>query len=74
MGIEELYGRLIEVARQRVRAGQFTEVGLARLSGVSQPHMHNVLKNIRLLSPASASRLMRAKKKAMEDREKKKDT
>jgi hypothetical protein len=58
--IEDLHQRLIEVARQRVRAGQLTERGLARLCGLSQPHMHNVLKNIRALSMNSADRLMQA--------------
>lgn len=58
--IEGLHRRLIEIARQRVRAGQITESGLARLCGLSQPHMHNVLKNIRTLSTNSADRLMQA--------------
>ncbi len=60
MSIEELYDRLVAFAVQRVRAGELTERGLARMCGVSQPHMHNVLKNIRTLSPGSASRLMNA--------------
>ena len=58
--IEDLHERLIEAARQRVRAGQLTERGLARLCGMSQPHMHNVFKHIRALSTGSADRLMRA--------------
>jgi hypothetical protein len=58
--IEELYERLVDVARQRVRSGELTERGLSRLCGVSQPHIHNVLKQIRTLSPASADRLMEA--------------
>jgi hypothetical protein len=37
--IEGLHRRLIEIARQRVRSGQITESGLARLCGLSQPHM-----------------------------------
>ena len=60
MRIEELYDRLVDVARQRVRAGELTERGLSRLCGVSQPHIHNVLKSIRTLSPDSADRLMTA--------------
>lgn len=60
MRIDDLYDRLVDVARQRIRAGELTERGLARLSGVSQPHIHNVLKNIRTLSPGSANRLMEA--------------
>lgn len=60
MYFRELHQRLIDVARERVRAGEFTERGLARIAGLSQPHMHNVLKGIRLMSPDSADRLMRA--------------
>jgi hypothetical protein len=56
----ELQGRLIDAARERVRAGKLTERGLARMCGVSQPHMHNVLKNIRALSIGSSDRLMLA--------------
>lgn len=51
---------MIDIARQRVRAGQLTERGLARSCGISQPHMHNVLKNIRVLSTGAADRLMHA--------------
>jgi hypothetical protein len=58
--IEELYESLVDVARQRIRSGELTERGLSRLCGVSQPHMHNVLKQIRALSPASGDRLMLA--------------
>ncbi len=60
MYFRELHQRLIDVARERVRAGEFTERALARIAEVSQPHMHNVLKGIRALSPDSADRLMRA--------------
>jgi hypothetical protein len=58
--VEQLYERLVDVARQRIRSGELTERGLSRLCGVSQPHIHNVLKQIRALSPASADRLMQA--------------
>jgi hypothetical protein len=58
--IEDLYERLVDVARQRIHSGELSERGLSRLCGVSQPHIHNVLKQIRTLSPGSASRLMRA--------------
>jgi hypothetical protein len=57
---QELQGRLIDIARERVRAGQLTERGLARSCAISQPHMHNVLKNIRVLSTGAADRLMQA--------------
>jgi hypothetical protein len=58
--IEEMHRRLIEFARQRVSSGEWTERGLARRCEISQPHMHNVLKNIRALSTESADRLMHA--------------
>lgn len=60
MYFQELQGRLIGIARGRVRAGELTERGLARMCGISQPQMHNVLKRIRGLSTGSADRLMRA--------------
>lgn len=60
MQLGELYERLVETARQKVRAGEITERKLARLCGLSQPHMHNVLKSFRSLSPESADRLMEA--------------
>ena len=60
MFFDDLHQRLIESARQRVRSGQVSERRLARICDISQPHMHNVLKNVRALSPASADRLMRA--------------
>jgi plasmid maintenance system antidote protein VapI len=43
--------RLLEELRQRLRNGDFTERGLARIVGISQPHIHNVLKGVRSLSP-----------------------
>jgi hypothetical protein len=57
---QELQVRLVDIARDRVRTGDLTERGLARMCGVSQSHMHNVLKRIRVLSMGSADRLMRA--------------
>jgi hypothetical protein len=57
--LHDLQGRLVDIARERVRAGEFTERGLARRCGISQPHMHNILKKIRAPSTAAADRLMR---------------
>ncbi len=48
------------MVRERVRSGQVTERGLARMCGISQPHMHNVLKSVRSFSTHSADRLLRA--------------
>ena len=58
--ILEFCQRLIELARERVHSGEVSERRLARLSAISQPHLHNVLKGIRTLSPEAADRLMRA--------------
>lgn len=45
-----LQRRLLELLRQRIRNGELTERSLARLTGISQPHVHNALKGIRTLS------------------------
>jgi hypothetical protein len=54
MYFELLHSRLLDYMRGRVRSGEMTERGLARLAGISQPHLHNVLKGVRVLSPAMA--------------------
>ncbi|MBI2688764.1 MAG: hypothetical protein HYX27_20880 [Acidobacteria bacterium] len=50
--------RLLEHLRKRIRNGEITERGLARLTGISQPHVHNVLKGVRTLSPDLADVLL----------------
>lgn len=50
--------RLLEALRYRLRNGDFTERGLARVAGISQPHIHNVLKGVRVLSPGLSDILM----------------
>lgn len=50
MNFREQQRRLVAHLHSLVRSGDATERGLARLTGVSQPHMHNVLKGKRLLS------------------------
>jgi hypothetical protein len=42
--------RLIASVREKVRSGEMTERGLARLTKISQPHIHNVLKGKKLFS------------------------
>ena len=37
--------------RTRIQNGELTERSLARLTGISQPHIHNVLKGAKILSP-----------------------
>jgi plasmid maintenance system antidote protein VapI len=54
-----LHGRLVSHVRSRVRNGEISERGLARLTGISQPHIHNVLKGVRLLSADMADRILR---------------
>jgi len=49
-----IHARLLEQLRRRVRNGELTERGLARITGISQPHIHNVLKGAKTLSPELA--------------------
>jgi len=58
VNFRELQRRLVAHLRTLVRSGDATERGLARLTGVSQPHMHNVLKGKRLLSLEMADRVV----------------
>jgi transcriptional regulator with XRE-family HTH domain len=43
--------KLLALVRDRIQNGELTERGLARRIGISQPHVHNVLKGVRNLSP-----------------------
>jgi hypothetical protein len=43
--------RLLAYVRSQISNGELTERGFARLIGISQPHVHNVLKGVRKLSP-----------------------
>ena len=58
MYFHTLHDRLIAHLRDRVRSGNLTERGLARVTGVSQPHIHNVLKGKRLLSAGKADAIL----------------
>jgi plasmid maintenance system antidote protein VapI len=55
---EQLQLRLIRHLRELVSSGAATERGLARGIGISQPHLHNVLKGKRLLSVEKADRIL----------------
>jgi transcriptional regulator with XRE-family HTH domain len=44
--------------RLRIRNGEITERGLARRVGVSQVHIHNVLKGARAMTPALADKIL----------------
>jgi transcriptional regulator with XRE-family HTH domain len=58
MDYATLYERLTTNLRDRVRSGEMTERGLARMTCVSQPHIHHVLKGKRLLSAEMADRIL----------------
>jgi hypothetical protein len=60
MHFTTLQGRLVAHVRARVRGGELTERSAARLTGVSQPHLHNVLKGARLLSTDMADQVLRS--------------
>ncbi len=53
-----LQSLLVRHLRQRIHGGEITERSLARLTGISQPHLHNVLKGKRLLSIEMADRIL----------------
>lgn len=55
----ELEVRLIHHLQHRIRSGEISERSLARVIGVSQPHLHNVLKGRHLFSIAMADRILR---------------
>ncbi len=59
MDFTRLQCRLVTHIRERVRSGELTERGLARVTGVSQPHIHNVLKGQRSLSIETADQILR---------------
>ncbi len=60
MGIDfqGLQSLLITHLRERVRSGEITERRLARVTGISQPHLHNVLKGKRLLSVEKSDQIL----------------
>jgi transcriptional regulator with XRE-family HTH domain len=57
---KDLEYRFLRDLRERVRSGAVTERGLARLAGVSQPHIHNVLKGKRFFSLEKADLVLRS--------------
>lgn len=58
MNFELLQLRLVAHVHGRVQRGELTERGLARRTGISQPHLHNVLKGVRVLSPQMGDLLL----------------
>lgn len=55
-----LQARLIEYVRLGLCNGDLTERRLARMIGISQPHMHNILKGVRALTPDVTDLLLAA--------------
>jgi plasmid maintenance system antidote protein VapI len=55
----DLQDRLISFVVMKIRNGEFTERRLARVLGVSQPQLHNVLKGARPLKPEFADCLFK---------------
>jgi len=55
---ERLQMYLIQHLRDRIHNGEITERSLARVTGISQPHLHNVLKGKRLLSIQKLDRIV----------------
>jgi transcriptional regulator with XRE-family HTH domain len=60
MDFQGLLARLLDLVRWRIQNGELTERRLATRVGVSQPHMHNILKGVRALSPRMADGILRA--------------
>ena len=59
MTFAELERRFVVHLRGRVRSGELTERRLARITGISQPHIHNVLCGKRAFSLETADVILR---------------
>lgn len=59
LDFQQLHRRLTLLLLQKVRRGDLTERGIARITGVSQPHIHNVLKGKREFSVRTADTILR---------------
>jgi len=67
MRFHDLQRRLLAALKARLRNGELTERQLARLTGISQPHIHNVLKGARILSPKIADQILEALRMSLLD-------
>ena len=59
MDFTELLQRLLDRLKKQIHNGELTERSLARRVGLSQSHIHNVLKRARSLTPNTADRILR---------------
>lgn len=55
-----LRARLVATVNARIQNGEYTERGLAKILGASQPQLHNVLKGARTLQWDLADRLLKS--------------
>jgi transcriptional regulator with XRE-family HTH domain len=60
MNFSEIQTRLLLRIGRLIRNGELTERGFARSSGISQPHIHKVLKGTRNLSTAGFDLLLKS--------------
>jgi plasmid maintenance system antidote protein VapI len=58
LSFKHLQMGLISEVRGRIRGGELTERGLARSIGMSQPHIHNVLKGEKILTLFVADKIL----------------
>ena len=58
IGFDVLRHRLLDHLRHRIRNGENTERGLALKAGISQPHLHHLLKGVRRLNADTGDQLM----------------
>lgn len=58
MYFQKLQSALLDRVRQQVRNGELTERRLAKLTGISQPQIHNILKGLRGLTAAKADQIL----------------
>jgi len=58
MNFSDVVGLLLDELRRRVSSGEITERRLAMLAGLSQPHLHHVLKGKRQLSLGKADQIL----------------
>jgi len=59
MYFEDLLRGLAATLAGKLKNGDWSERRLAAVTGISQPHIHNVLKGKRILSPSAADQILR---------------
>ena len=58
MTFRDLEGRLLALVQQKLRGGEISQRQLARLTGFTQPHIHNVLNGLRTVRRELADALL----------------